>query len=81
MDTGKIMMGTALLLIMVGLLVHPAGAAEPGDIPSIGQHEVTGGTGSSPECSEIFCLIGTGSSGSATRPHERLIIIPPASTP
>jgi hypothetical protein len=79
MDTGKIMMGTALLLIMVGLLVHPAGAAEPGDIPSIGQHEVTGGTGSSPECSEISGL--TGSSGSATHPHERLIIIPPASTP
>jgi hypothetical protein len=80
MDTGKIMMGTAMLLIMVGLLVHPAGAAEPGDIPSIGQSEVTGGTGSAPECSEISCLTGTGFSGSATHPHERLIIIPPAST-
>ena len=34
MDTGKIMMGTALVLITIGLLVHPAGAAEPGN-PSL----------------------------------------------
>lgn len=29
MDSGKIMIGTALLLIMIGLLVHPAGAVNP----------------------------------------------------
>ena len=28
MDTGKILMGMAMLLITIGLLVHPAGAAE-----------------------------------------------------
>ena len=81
MDTGKIMMGTALLLIMVSLLVHPAGAAEPGNIPPIGQGYVTGGTGSAPECSDISCMTGTGSSGSATHQYERLIIIPPVSAP
>lgn len=78
MDTGKIMMGTALLLIMVSLLVHPAGAAEPGNISTIGQEYVTGCTGSTPECSDISCMTGT---GSATHPYERLIIIPPVSSP
>lgn len=37
MDTGKIMMGTALLLIMIGLLVHPTGATETGNISLNGQ--------------------------------------------
>ena len=72
MDSGKIMMGTALLLIMVGLLAHPADAAEPGDIPTVGQGDVIGGTGSAPVCSDISCITGTGFSGSATHPYERL---------
>jgi len=80
MDTGKIMMGTALLLVMVGLLVHPAGAAEPGTIPSVGQGDVIGGTGSLPVCSNISCITGTGSSGSATHQNERLSM-PPSSHP
>ena len=42
MDTGKIMMGTAMILITVGLLVHPAGAAEPGGIFPVGQGDAIG---------------------------------------
>ncbi|MFA7695211.1 MAG: hypothetical protein WCX63_06730 [Methanoregula sp.] len=80
MDTGKIMMGTALLLIMVGLLVHPAGATEPGDIPLVGQEAITGGTGSAPDCGYLYCITGTGFSKSATHPYERLTIIPSTST-
>lgn len=48
MDTGKIMMGTALLLITIGLLVHPAGAEEPGDIPTGGLGNVSENSGSVP---------------------------------
>jgi hypothetical protein len=80
MDTGKIMMGTALLLIMVGLLVHPVGAAEPGHIPTVGQGDVTWGTGSVPVCSDQSCITGTGSSGSATHLYKRLTM-PPSSIP
>jgi hypothetical protein len=76
MDTGKIMMGTALLLVMVGLLVHPAGAAEPGTIPTVGQGDVIGGTGSLPVCSDISCITGIGSSVSATHLYERLTMPP-----
>lgn len=48
MDTGKIMIGTALLLITIGLLVHPAGAQEPGDIPTGGLGSVSENPGSVP---------------------------------
>jgi hypothetical protein len=53
MDTGKIMMGTALLLITIGLLVHPAGAAEPGDIPAGGQR----GVSENPGCVTETCIV------------------------
>ena len=42
MDTGKILMGTAMILIMIGLLVHPAGAAETGGIFPVGQGNASG---------------------------------------
>jgi len=48
MDTGKIMMGTALLLITIGLLVHPAGAEEPVDIPTGGLGNVSENPGPVP---------------------------------
>lgn len=38
MDTGKILMGTALLLIMIGLVIHPAEAAPCGEF-SCNLHE------------------------------------------
>jgi hypothetical protein len=60
MDTGKIMMGMAMLLITIGLLVHPAGAAETGDISTGGQGNVIGYTGPAPVCSDIPCITGTG---------------------
>jgi len=41
-------MGTALLLITIGLLVHPAGAEEPGDIPTGGLGNVSENPGSVP---------------------------------
>lgn len=72
MDTGKIMMGTALLLITIGLLAHPAGAADTGTvipgIPATGTADAGTLHG--------HCLSGglpsTGSSGIATQPYERL---------
>ena len=61
MDTGKILMGMAMLLITIGLLVHPAGAAETGGISTLGQGNVIGYTGPAPVCSDIPCITGTGS--------------------
>jgi hypothetical protein len=60
MDTGKILMGMAMLLITIGLLVHPAGAAETGGISTVGQGNVIGYTGPAPVCSDIPCITGTG---------------------
>ncbi|MGA2161760.1 MAG: hypothetical protein ABSG28_06150 [Methanoregula sp.] len=70
MDTGKILMGTAMLLITIGLLVHPAGAAETGSISIVGQGNAIGGTGPAPGCSDITCVAGSGSSLPATYPYE-----------
>jgi hypothetical protein len=72
MDTGKIMMGTALLLITIGLLAHPAGAADTGTVmPGI---PITGTADAG--TLHGHCLLGslpsTGSSGIATHPYERL---------
>jgi hypothetical protein len=72
MDTGKIMMGTALLLITIGLLAHPAGAADTGTVipgmPATGTADAGTLHG--------YCLGGslpsTGSSDIATHPYERL---------
>ena len=48
MDTGKILMGTAMLLLMIGLLVHPVGAAKTGDMIPVGQVTAGGGSGQAP---------------------------------
>jgi hypothetical protein len=76
MDTGKILMGMAMLLITIGLLVHPAGAAETGSISIVGQGNAIGGTGPAPGCSDITCVAGSGSSFPATYPYERLTTSP-----
>ena len=76
MDTGKIMMGTALLLITIGLLVHPAGAADTGTV-AFGE-AVTGTADAGTGCGD--CTAGslppTGFSGNATHPYERLNLSP-----
>ncbi len=65
------MMGTALLLIMVSFVVHPAGAAEPGDIPTVGQGNVTVDKGPKPGYSDTSCMTGiTGPCDSATYPYK-----------
>jgi len=70
MDTGKIMMGTALLLITISLLAHPAGAADTGTACIHVYGTADAGT------LHGFCLTGslpfTGSSGIATHSYERL---------
>ncbi|HNX17706.1 MAG TPA: hypothetical protein PKM50_05180 [Methanoregula sp.] len=72
MDTGKIMMGTALLLIMTGLIIHPAGAVEPGDIPPVGQEIVAASAGPVPAYSEITCMsVISESCHNATHPYKR----------
>ena len=45
MDTGKILMGTAMLLLMIGLLVHPVGAVKSDDIFPDGQSVHLSGSG------------------------------------
>jgi len=74
-DTGKILMGTAMLLITIGLLVHPAGAAETRDTSPVGQGNVIGCTGQAPVYSDTFSVTGSESSGS-THPYERLTTTP-----
>jgi len=76
MDTGKILMGTAMLLITIGLLVHPASAAETGGISPVGQENAIGFAGQVPVCSDTSCLTASESSGSATHPYERLTMAP-----
>ena len=76
MDTGKILMGTAMILITIGLLVHPAGAAETGGIFPVGQGNAIGFAGQVPVGSDISCVTGFESSGSATHPYERLTATP-----
>ena len=72
MDTGKVLMGTALILLMIGLVVHPANAVQTGsafpahlgtDLCSFGQ------TAAGNETSSVS---GAGSSIPATHPYERL---------
>jgi hypothetical protein len=80
MDTGKIMMGTALLLITIGLLAHPAGAADTGTVCI----QVSGTTDAG--TLHGFCPGGslplTGSSGTATHSYERSTLSPaPISDP
>jgi len=70
-DTGKIMMGTALLLIVISLVVHPAAAAEPGNIPTVGQGNVVVGTGPVTEYGDTSCMtVITGPCHSATHPYK-----------
>jgi hypothetical protein len=76
MDTGKIMMGTALLLITIGLLAHPAGAAMTGTFAT---GELVPGTvdaGTVHGDSTTGGLTSPGPSGIATHPYERLNAYP-----
>lgn len=69
-DTGKIMMGIAMLLIMTGLIIHPAGAAEPGNILPGGQERVAASTGPVPAYGTLCMTLLTGSCDSATHPYK-----------
>ncbi len=80
MDTGKILMGTAMLLFMIGLLVHPVGAVKTGCIFPVGQTAVIGGSGQTPSGSNAPFPTGAVISGSVTHQYERLTT-PPASLP
>jgi len=48
MDAGKILMGTAMVMLMIGLLVHPVGATSTGDIQPVGEKTISGGSGQAP---------------------------------
>ncbi|HVP97147.1 hypothetical protein [Methanoregula sp.] len=72
MDTGKILMGTAMLLLMIGLVVHPVSAGKTGDMFPAWQETVIGGSGQAPDGSNAACLSGPGSSGSTMHPYERM---------
>ena len=76
MDTGKILMGTAMLLLMIGLLVHPAGAAKTGDMIPVGQVTVSGGSGQAPAGNDVYLAQPGLASGPATHPYERLTTTP-----
>ena len=76
MDTGKILMGTAMLLLMIGLVVHPASAGKTGIQFTVRQDAVTSGSGQAPAGSSISCSTGSGSSGTAMHPYERPTIAP-----
>jgi len=54
MDTGKILMGTALLLIMIGLLVHPTGATDSGTISCALHGDASGFTDQGHACCDRF---------------------------
>jgi len=72
MDTGKIMMGTALLLLMIGLVMHPANALPTGDAFQAHPETVICGFGQTTIGSDISGVPGPGSSIPATHPYERL---------
>ncbi|MFY9749634.1 MAG: hypothetical protein WAK75_00645 [Methanoregula sp.] len=76
MDTGKILMGTAMLLLMIGLLVHPVGAAKTGDMIPVGQVTAGGGSGQAPAGSDAYLAQPGLASGPATHPYERLTTTP-----
>ena len=76
MDTGKIMMGTALLLITIGLLVHPAGAAESGTTVTCSSATGAAEAGSVHGNCTAGSFPGSVSSGIATHPYERLNLSP-----
>jgi len=75
MDTGKILMGTAMLLLMIGLVVHPVSAGKTGTVFPAGQETVIGDSGQTPG-SDTTCLTGPSSSGSTIHPYERLTPAP-----
>jgi hypothetical protein len=74
MDTGKILMGTALVLLMIGLVVHPANAAQTGCIYPVQQNIDIGDSGQIPTGCNVFCDPGAGSSVPATHSYKRFII-------
>jgi hypothetical protein len=76
MDTGKILMGTAMLLLMIGILVHPVGAAKTGDMIPVGQVTVSGGSGQAFASSDAYLAQPGIVSGPATHPYERLTTTP-----
>ncbi|MGB8309629.1 MAG: hypothetical protein WCE65_07290 [Methanoregula sp.] len=74
-DTGKILMGTAMLLLMIGLLVHPVGAVKSGDNFLTGQSDYIGGSGQATDCSSVPSPNGSEIIGSDTHQYERLNIL------
>ncbi|MGA2104924.1 hypothetical protein [Methanoregula sp.] len=75
MDTGKILMGTAMLLLMIGLLVHPVGAVKSDDIFPDGQSVHLSGSGQAIDGSYAPFPTGPGIIGSNTHQYERLNIL------
>jgi hypothetical protein len=75
MDTGKILMGTAMLLLMIGLLVHPVGAVKSGDIFPVAQLAFIGGSGQTTDGSFAPCPTGSGITGSDMHKNEQLNIL------
>jgi hypothetical protein len=73
-DTGKILMGTAMLLLMIGLLVHPVGAVKSGDNFPAGQSVCIGGSGQATDCSFVPSPTGSEIIGSDTLQYEQLNI-------
>jgi len=72
MDTGKILMGTALLLLMIGLVVHPASAVQTGSEFPVNLGTVPSGFGQTMSGSTLSGISGDGFSIPATHPNERL---------
>jgi hypothetical protein len=76
MDTGKILMGTAMLLLMIGLVVHPVGAAQTADRFPVGQETVIG-SGQALLGSDTFpAQTGLVPPFLPCTPYERLITAP-----
>ena len=72
MDTGKILMGTALVLLMIGLVVHPASAVQTGSAFPVNPGTVPCGFGQTTLGSTLSGISGDGSSIPATHQNERL---------
>ena len=71
MDTGKILMGTALILLMIGLVIHPVSAEKTSNrFPAV-QETVTTLSGQILTGSDLSCATGPGSSVPAMQPCEQ----------
>jgi hypothetical protein len=76
MDTGKILMGTAMLLLMIGLVVHPVGAAKTADRFPVGQETVIGADQALPGCDAFPAQPGLVPPFPTRIPYERLTTAP-----